>query len=154
MQINIKYKNSNKNNISMMFKWGINYNISVDGATSTWRRLIRITPSFSCFVESLSFPAVPVLRSRSSPDNGLVSVPVLRSRSSPNNSLVAVLVHGLLSNQFHKRKKENDLILSSPRFEPTTFLIHDLIRKKTWRIRPLDHRGRLHIIISNKLYLK
>ena len=42
------------------------------------------------------------------------------------------------------QKKTKHLYKTSPRFEPTTFLIHDLI---TWRIRPLDHRGRLALAV-------
>ena len=49
--------------------------------------------------------------------------------------------------RLHKRKTDILYKLPSPRFEPTTFLIHDL----SWRLRPLDHRGStLNVFLINR----
>ena len=47
------------------------------------------------------------------------------------------------------QKITKHLYKTSPGFEPTTFLIHDLI---TWQIRPLDHRGQPCLYRTLSLY--
>ena len=53
--------------------------------------------------------------------------------------IVVVPVCFVESNQSpsNRSTKENNLILASPGFEPTTFLFHGV---RNWRLRPLGHR--------------
>ena len=92
----------------------------VDGATHLKKIDSKLLLHPSLQQSRLQSHSSPDFQSRSSPDFGLVAVLV--------HGLVAVLIHGLVA-AANSQKKMNILYKLSPRFEPTTFLIHDLIRK-------------------------